>query len=74
MALCLVMMETFKPDLVYIADDNALGAAIEWLRGHPDTSIQFYFGGINGDPTAMFPDVMPQLSGPREYPITGPSL
>ncbi len=61
------VIETFKPDLVYINDDNALKYV---AVPYPDEDLPFVFAGINIDPEKAYPQKIKTLEKPG-HNITG---
>lgn len=50
------LVEEFKPDLVFVNDDNALKyVAVEYAKRYPDSELPFVFSGVNADPTVYEP-------------------
>jgi len=61
------IIREFKPDLVYINDDNALRyVAVPF----PDESVRFVFAGVNVDPEKAYPQKIVSLEKPG-HNITG---
>ncbi len=61
------IIREFKPDLVYINDDNALRyVAVPF----PDNSVRFVFAGVNVDPEKAYPGKIVSLEKPG-HNITG---
>jgi len=67
--VALKLIEDYKPNIVFINDDNALKyVAINYTENHPDSELPFVFAGINVDPTIY--DPIESLVSPGG-PITG---
>lgn len=50
------MIEKWKPDIVYVNNDNALEhVAIAYLEAHPESDLPFIFAGTNIDPSVYSP-------------------
>ncbi len=48
------LINQYKPDLVFINDDNALTyVAVPWIITHKSDGLPFVFSGINSDPTRL---------------------
>lgn len=61
------IIRDFKPDLVYINDDNALRYV---AVPYPDKKVKFIFAGINIDPEKAYPEKIASLEKPG-HNITG---
>lgn len=63
------IIEEFKPDIIFVNNDNALKyVAVEYTRRHPESQLPFVFSGINLDPSIYQP--ISSLGEPKG-PITG---
>ncbi len=50
----LQLIDTFRPDLVFVTDDVALQhVAVAYREQHPADGPAFVFSGVNGDPTTL---------------------
>ncbi len=55
-AIAIDLVEEFKPDIVFVNDDNALKyVAVEYTERYPDSKLPFVFSGVNVDPTVYEP-------------------
>ena len=64
------LINQYKPDLVFINDDNALTyVAVPWSITHESSTLPFVFAGINSDPT-RFKSVIDSAEHPG-HNITG---
>lgn len=68
-AEALEMIEDFRPDILFVTDDNALrDVAVSYAQQHPNATVSTVFSGINVDPSIYTPiQSLDRLGGP----ITG---
>lgn len=62
--VALNLIEVFKPDVVFVNNDNALKyVAVEYTKRHPGETLPFVFSGVNIDPTVYDPIVSLESPG-----------
>ena len=50
------MIEDFRPDILFVTDDNALrDVAVTYTEEHPNAAVSTVFSGINVDPSVYTP-------------------
>ncbi len=68
-AIAIDLIEEFKPDIVFVNNDNALKyVAVAYTERYPDKELPFVFAGVNLDPTIYEPIESLEMPG---GPITG---
>ncbi|HWQ21054.1 MAG TPA: ABC transporter substrate binding protein, partial [Methanotrichaceae archaeon] len=68
-SMAMDLIDEFKPDLVFLNDDNALQyVAVNYTMSHPKSNVSFIFAGVNVDPTIYSPIKSLDMPGGR---ITG---